>query len=182
MQESWGAEILDNAKQFDTLFSLYSTPCKTQASSCQLLGVKPDATSLFHMETEISTSGGAVCSPRSQPSLTPGLLLAHSKGSLQQQKIKYFNGLIVIFYTQAGFWYHQTQRTSKKIRPKLPPHFLILKWRSKQRGVSKTTELDKFFKINLAEACWVSLVLEMMKFKRMELKSGHEVVIRKVSK
>lgn len=86
MQESWGAEILDNAKQFDTLFSLYSTPCKTQASSCQLLGVKPDATSLFHMETEMAPSGGVGCSPQPQPSVTPGLLLAHSKGSLQQQK------------------------------------------------------------------------------------------------
>lgn len=50
MQESRGAEILDNAKQFDTLFSLYAAPGETQASSCQLLGVKPDATSLFHME------------------------------------------------------------------------------------------------------------------------------------
>lgn len=29
MQESWGAEILDNAKQFNTLFSLYSV-CTTK--------------------------------------------------------------------------------------------------------------------------------------------------------
>lgn len=38
MQESWGAEILDNAKQFDTLHSLYFV-CATEkyrldAASC----------------------------------------------------------------------------------------------------------------------------------------------------
>lgn len=73
MQESWGAEILDNAKQFDTLFSLYSAPCKTQASSCQLLGVKPDATSLFHMETEIAPSGGAHVLPSFAALCDPGV-------------------------------------------------------------------------------------------------------------
>lgn len=132
MQESWGAEILDNAKQFDTLFSLYSTPCKTQASSCQLLGVKPDATSLFHMEAEIAPSGGVLCSPRSQPSVTPGLLLAHSKASLQQQKTT-ISTVHLSFFTlslaQARSWYHQTQRTGKKNLPQATtfPNFKIEK-------------------------------------------------------
>jgi len=67
MQESRGAEILDNAKQFNTLFSLYSAPRETQASSCQLLGVKPDAASLFHMETALAPSGG----PRAPPGRSP---------------------------------------------------------------------------------------------------------------
>lgn len=50
MQESWGAEILDNAKQFNTLHSLYSV-CTTEkyrldAASCG----KRDAIVFLHSE------------------------------------------------------------------------------------------------------------------------------------
>lgn len=162
------------------LFTPHHAKHRLQAASCWEWNQMPHPFSIWKQK---SPRLGGPCAPLSpSPPWPQGCYWHTAKAPSNSKKKKYFNGVIVIFYTQAGFWYHQTQRTSKKIRPKLPPHFLILKWRSKQRGVSKTTELDKFFKINLAEACWVSLVLEMMKFKRMELKSGHEVVIRKVSK
>lgn len=104
MQKSWGAENLDNAKQFDTLFSLYSTPRKTQASSCQLLGVKPDATALFHMETEIAPSGGG----RECSALWP-------RAATSKSEIKYCSGATGICYPWPSL--DQTLRNSREGLP-----------------------------------------------------------------
>lgn len=66
MQESWGAEILDNAKPFNTAFSLYSVctaaTYRLDAASCgkgnQMLR------SFLHAEVRVSL-GMRVCDPLS---------------------------------------------------------------------------------------------------------------------
>lgn len=143
MQKSWGAEILDNAKQFDTLFSLYSTPRRTQASSCQLLRVKPDATALFHMEPEMAPSGGG----RERSALWP-------RAATSKNGIEYCNGTTGICYPWTSL--DQTLlsppcRAAGKVCPE-QPIFLIFRWNGKDGGGKHTEALNVTLWNSFAEA------------------------------